>query len=211
MVGYWVKGYPWKSAAKTEHNPKPAIHHFDTLKEAIFFKGQVAEGEILNWGDGEKLSEKEKGGTMKSYQLSIDDIKIDDNCFDTIVITIGSNKYIAQGYKQVNRKMLFTCIKKTRNGEYDINLNFETGITPESKLAAINMILKYAGKPTYQTLKKRHDKEMAEMETLFNIASKRAKKKNAKWDPLAAYTNIQTKLRREGYEAAEKFINTAPI
>ena len=52
MKGYWVKGYPYKGADKKEHADKPVIHRFDTLKEAEFFKGQIAYGEILPWGSG---------------------------------------------------------------------------------------------------------------------------------------------------------------
>ncbi len=55
MASYWVKGYPFISSDKKRHSEKAVIHHFDTLKEALFFKGQIAEGEILDWGDGEKL------------------------------------------------------------------------------------------------------------------------------------------------------------
>ena len=52
MKGYWVKGYPYKGADKTKHAEEPVIHRFDTLKEAEFFKGQIANGEILPWGSG---------------------------------------------------------------------------------------------------------------------------------------------------------------
>ena len=50
--GFWVKGNPFKNADKSQYKEKPVIHRFDTLKEAEFFKSQVANGVILNWGEG---------------------------------------------------------------------------------------------------------------------------------------------------------------
>ena len=47
--GYWVKGNPYKNADKTEYIEPPVIHRFDTLKEAEFFKSQIANGQILDW------------------------------------------------------------------------------------------------------------------------------------------------------------------
>ncbi len=55
--GYWVKGNPYKNTDKTESSNKPVIHRFDTLKEAEFFKGQIAQGEILPWGEKEVLTQ----------------------------------------------------------------------------------------------------------------------------------------------------------
>ncbi|MBQ7507217.1 MAG: hypothetical protein IJT05_07820 [Lachnospiraceae bacterium] len=52
--GYWVKGYPYINADKTAYKETPVIHRFDTIKEAEFFKSQIANGEILNWGAAEK-------------------------------------------------------------------------------------------------------------------------------------------------------------
>ncbi len=49
--GYWVKGYPYKNADKSTHYDELVIHRFDTLKEAEWFKGQIAQGEILDWGE----------------------------------------------------------------------------------------------------------------------------------------------------------------
>ena len=54
--GYWVKGYPYNSPDKKTHRENPVIHRFDTRKEAEFFKSQVAQGEILPWGDGESIT-----------------------------------------------------------------------------------------------------------------------------------------------------------
>ena len=48
--GYWVKGYPYKNADRTACSSQPVIHRFDSEKEALFFKGQVANGTVLNWG-----------------------------------------------------------------------------------------------------------------------------------------------------------------
>ena len=49
---YWVKGCP-------KHTPNSeVIHHFDSLEEAIFFKGQILYGTILDWGDGVNLPEE---------------------------------------------------------------------------------------------------------------------------------------------------------
>lgn len=53
--GYWVKGYPYTNADKTECRNKPVIHRFDTEKEAEFFKSQIANGEILPWGERKKI------------------------------------------------------------------------------------------------------------------------------------------------------------
>ncbi len=52
--GYWVKGYPYKNTDRNAHSDKPVIHRFDTIEEAEFFKGQIAHGEILDWGEGGK-------------------------------------------------------------------------------------------------------------------------------------------------------------
>ena len=52
--GYWVKGYPYTNSDKTQSKPDPVIHRFDTLKEAEFFKSQIAQGEFLPWGEMEK-------------------------------------------------------------------------------------------------------------------------------------------------------------
>lgn len=51
--GFWVKGHPYTNSDKTSYKEKPVIHRFDTLKEAEFFKGQIAQGEILPWGERE--------------------------------------------------------------------------------------------------------------------------------------------------------------
>ena len=51
-MAYWVKGFPYKDSDKKNYNSNPVIHRFETLKEAEFFKGQIAKGEILPWGDG---------------------------------------------------------------------------------------------------------------------------------------------------------------
>ena len=49
---YWVKGFP-------VHTPnREVIHHFDSLEEALFFKGQIKCGRILSWGDGATLPEE---------------------------------------------------------------------------------------------------------------------------------------------------------
>ncbi len=53
-MAYWVKGHPYKDASKTSYKEEPVIHRFDTLKEAEFFKSQIAQGEILDWGDGKE-------------------------------------------------------------------------------------------------------------------------------------------------------------
>ena len=52
--GYWVKGYPYSGPDKRSHKVDPVIHRFDTLKEAEFFKNQIAHGEILPWGEAEE-------------------------------------------------------------------------------------------------------------------------------------------------------------
>lgn len=52
--GYWVKGYPYTNSDKTKSKPDPVIHRFDTVKEAKFFKSQIAQGEFLPWGEMEK-------------------------------------------------------------------------------------------------------------------------------------------------------------
>lgn len=53
MKGYWVIGRPY-------HKKDEVIHRFDSLKEARFFKGQIASGRILDWGDGVKLTKEER-------------------------------------------------------------------------------------------------------------------------------------------------------
>ena len=42
---------------KTAYYSKPVIHRFDIEKEAIFFKGQVVKGVILDWGDNRLVAE----------------------------------------------------------------------------------------------------------------------------------------------------------
>lgn len=56
-MAYWVKGYPYVNPDKKYHYSNPVIHRFDTLKEAQFFKEQIYDGKILDWGDGENLEE----------------------------------------------------------------------------------------------------------------------------------------------------------
>ena len=56
-MAYWVKGYPYVNPDKKFHYNNPVIHRFDTLKEAQFFKEQIYDGKILDWGDGENLEE----------------------------------------------------------------------------------------------------------------------------------------------------------
>ena len=55
--GFWVKGYPYTNTDKTEHKAQSVIHRFDTLKKALFFKSQIADGEILPWGEAEGTNE----------------------------------------------------------------------------------------------------------------------------------------------------------
>lgn len=66
---YWVKGYPYKNADKTSHKDTAVIHRFDTLKEAMFFKSQVAAGEILSWGDGENLTRQQMPHAGKGARI----------------------------------------------------------------------------------------------------------------------------------------------
>lgn len=56
--GYWVRGHRYKTPDKTTYEEDSIIHRFDTLKEAEFFKSEVAHGEILDWGDGEEYNKK---------------------------------------------------------------------------------------------------------------------------------------------------------
>ena len=63
MGNYWVKGYPFTDSSRTSHRREPVIHRFDTEKEAVFFRSQVAGGMILPWGDGKNV--KAESGTIR--------------------------------------------------------------------------------------------------------------------------------------------------
>ena len=58
--GYWVKGNLYVNSDRKKYIEPPVIHRFDTIEEAWFFKSQIANGEILDWGDGKELKEAHK-------------------------------------------------------------------------------------------------------------------------------------------------------
>ena len=64
-MAYWVKGYRYNDASKSTWSQNAVIHRFDTLKEAQFVKSQLHDGEILDWGEGKDLKDRQKDQERK--------------------------------------------------------------------------------------------------------------------------------------------------
>ena len=90
----------------------------------------------------------------KNYTADFGLIKISDDMDRTIEVTIGSERYIAHK-PTIDSCCNYSCMRMDDVEHNNLNISEETDCYPKNKLDAINMILRYAGTYTYQTLVKK--------------------------------------------------------